>query len=302
MAGKKSRGWFLLSLGLLFTTIALSRWTIRGEGGDLPQTPPARGAQQPAGEPASRIEASSNPVILRELADRERNEAIQRKLLRTVTLRAGTQPLETLLVDLARQNDIPLEIDQATIRDNGVALDQLVELHDVEVTLRSALRLICEQHHLSFVIREGMLKVTTSVRAGEIIETRVHAVGALVPENDYSELISLIPWAADPDSWLDQSGPPPVYCVPAARAVVFRQTADVHEKVADFLADLIRQTTGDEGTPPEDPIRDRERSIRQKLASAVDVDCDVDSVDEALTFLAKKHGLPLWLSKSDRVD
>lgn len=302
MAVPKLDARFLLSVVVLIATIASIRSLCRVDGNDSPQASSVSGLAQSSGDPLPGNDASSHPGILRELSDRERNEAIKRNLLKSVRLRAGTQPLETLLVDLAKQNDIPLEIDQATIRDEGVALDQPVELHDADVTLRSALRLICDQYQLNTVIRQGIVSVTTSARAGQILEARVHSVGALVPEDDYSELISLITWAVDPDSWSDLTGPPPVYCVPAAHAVVFRQTTDVHEKVAVFLADLERQTTVDREPPHADPIRDRERSIRKKLMAVIDVDCEADSLDEALTLLAKKHELPLWLSKLDQID
>lgn len=301
MPAPKVKAGLLLSVGLLLTAVASSQLIGRGDGSDAPPTPSAKGSIDAAAGPESPTAPSPSAVILRELADGERNEAIKRNLLRDVKLRAGTQPLETLLVDLARQNDIPLEFDRATLRDEGVALEDPVELHDAEVTLGSALRLICDQFQLNAVVRQGMVTVTTSARAGEIVETRVHPVGALVPEDDYSELISLLTWAVDPDSWGDQSGPPPVYCVPAARALVFRQTPEIHEKMAVFFSELERQTTGDRGTPAEDPIRVRERSIRQELMAVVDIDCEADSLNGALTLLAEKHGLPLWPSKLDQV-
>lgn len=89
-------------------------------------------------------------------------------------------PLKDALLFLKDQHNINIWIDETKISDEGVATDQPVTLQLSGVTFRSVLKLLLEPLQLTWVIDDEVMKVTTTVAAGEKLFTRVYPVGDLV--------------------------------------------------------------------------------------------------------------------------
>ena len=89
-------------------------------------------------------------------------------------------PLEDAITFLKEYHNINIYIDKATLTDEGVAIDQPVTLKLAGVTLRSVLKLLLEPVQLTYVIEDEVMKITTSSKAGEKLQTRVYPVADLV--------------------------------------------------------------------------------------------------------------------------
>lgn len=89
-------------------------------------------------------------------------------------------PLKDALLFLKDQHNINIWLDEAKISDEGVATDQPVNLQLSGITLRSVLKLLLEPLQLTYVIDDEVMKITTTVAAGEKLYTRVYPVGDLV--------------------------------------------------------------------------------------------------------------------------
>ncbi len=107
-------------------------------------------------------------------------EKIRRALSQPTTVEFLDLPLEDAITFLKEYHNINIYIDKATLTDEGVAIDQPVTLKLAGVTLRSVLKLLLEPVQLTYVIEDEVMKITTSAKAGEKLQTRVYPVGDLV--------------------------------------------------------------------------------------------------------------------------
>jgi hypothetical protein len=107
-------------------------------------------------------------------------EKIRSALSKPTTVEFLDLPLEDCITFLKEYHNINIWIDRATLTDEGVALDQPITLKLGGVTLRSVLKLLLEPAQLTYVIEDEVMKITTSTKAGEKLQTRVYPVGDLV--------------------------------------------------------------------------------------------------------------------------
>ncbi len=107
-------------------------------------------------------------------------EKIRFALSKPTTVEFLDLPLEDCITFLKEYHNINIWIDRATLTDEGVALDQPITLKLAGVTLRSVLKLLLEPAQLTYVIEDEVMKITTSTKAGEKLQTRVYPVGDLV--------------------------------------------------------------------------------------------------------------------------
>ena len=111
----------------------------------------------------------------------ERELEIQKKLRTPVLLQFRETPLSEVLDHLAKLAAVNLHLDEKGLEEEGVSSDTPVTIDlTQEISLKSALNLILEPKHLSYVIRDEVLKITSEqLRDGETYQ-RVYNVADLV--------------------------------------------------------------------------------------------------------------------------
>lgn len=107
-------------------------------------------------------------------------ERIRQTLERPTEVNFIEMTLEDAINYLMEYHSINIWVDKATLADEGVALDQTVTLKLSGVSFRSTLKLLLEPFQLTWVIEDEVMKITTSVKAGERLSTRVYPVADLV--------------------------------------------------------------------------------------------------------------------------
>jgi hypothetical protein len=92
----------------------------------------------------------------------------------------GGLPLADALEFLGERLDLDIIIDQAAIADAQIDTNSLVQLHvkRTKLTGRVALDLVLEPLHLSYMIRDGLIRVTTVEQANQI---QVYNIRDLLP-------------------------------------------------------------------------------------------------------------------------
>jgi hypothetical protein len=155
---------------------------------------------------------------------------------------------------------------EVTFRDNdlGSALDFLKDRHGIEiwvdkvrvnvedyavtlesskVSLRSCLNLILEPHGLCYLIEDDVLKVTTQEAAETKLITRTYPVSDLFdgPE-EAEELASVLECGLGLTH--QEDAPPPLKISIRSRAIILRQTHQVHNRLLQLLRDLRTPTEG----------------------------------------------------------
>ncbi len=113
----------------------------------------------------------------------EQEMEIEKKLRTPVSLEFTDKPLSEVLEHLARLTEVNLHLDPQGLAEEGVSTDTPVTIEvRHEIMLKSALNLILEPLHLSYVIKDEVLKITSEqMRDGEVHTATYNVADLVVP-------------------------------------------------------------------------------------------------------------------------
>src|SRR5262249_17385118 len=163
-----------------------------------------------------------------------------------ISLNFSDTPMRQVLDDVRHLSGLNVVVDAAALRDEGICVDCPVTLQLQDVTLKSALNLLLRQAHLTYVVKDEVVLVTTDRQARGKLVTKTFSVGDLAcrpggKENDSSGqkvLVDLIRGAIAPQSWSTVGGDGTIEVYPLGQSLVVSQTPDVQEQIAQLLAAL----------------------------------------------------------------
>jgi len=125
---------------------------------------------------------------MRKLAERmrhrsERELEIEQKLKTLVSVQFENMPLTKVIEHLGKIVGINIHLDPQGLADEGVTTDTPVSLKlEREISLKSALNLILQPHHLGFVIKDEVLKITSEqMREGQVYTVTYNVADLVVP-------------------------------------------------------------------------------------------------------------------------
>jgi type II secretory pathway component GspD/PulD (secretin) len=110
----------------------------------------------------------------------ETERAIERKLSTPVNLNFYEAPLRRVLQDLSETNGINITTDEPALHEDGISLDFPISKKLEQISLRSALNIVLHDAHLTYVIRNEVLLITTPAHAADKQTQQVHHVADLV--------------------------------------------------------------------------------------------------------------------------
>jgi type II secretory pathway component GspD/PulD (secretin)/tetratricopeptide (TPR) repeat protein len=111
----------------------------------------------------------------------EKEREIYRRLDGPITsLDFKDTPLRQVLDDLQGWTGINIVPDEPALNENGISLDRPVTMKLEGVALKSALNLLLHQVHLTYVVKDEVINVTTEEHARGKLTTRIHPVLDLV--------------------------------------------------------------------------------------------------------------------------
>jgi hypothetical protein len=196
-----------------------------------------------------------------------REQEIERRLRRVVSLNFMNVPLGQIVDDLRALGNINVALDRDALQTAGIDFNLPLSLKVEDISLRSALHILLHPAQLTFVIKDEVLQITTREAARGKLKTVTYPVADLVvpiPGADdelapfvcrlcpklvgkrapgmtaEDVLIRLITQTIDSKSWIDAGGKGIIQYFPLGLALVVNQTADVQEQIADLLAALRR--------------------------------------------------------------
>jgi type II secretory pathway component GspD/PulD (secretin) len=105
---------------------------------------------------------------------------IERKLSSPVSLNFVNQPLRTVIDDLRGVQGVNIYVDQPALDEKGISQDMPVTIKLEQIALKSALNLLLHSVHLTYVVKEDVLQITTEDHARGKLEQRVISVPDLV--------------------------------------------------------------------------------------------------------------------------
>lgn len=139
------------------------------------------GANMPARAVGQQQSADANVLeqALRESALTARDEktaAIEAKLQTPISVKFADHPLDETLAYISDAIEVDIIVDELSLRDEGIELNEPVtlELKYAEISSATALELVLEPFGLTYRLRDQFIHVQTQIVADENLEIRVY--------------------------------------------------------------------------------------------------------------------------------
>ncbi|HEY7310903.1 MAG TPA: hypothetical protein VH643_16180 [Gemmataceae bacterium] len=192
------------------------------------------------------------PTMASEEAAEER--AIERKLNHPVSMNFKKVPLRTVIDDLRATQNINIYVDEPAFAEKGIDQDYPISLQLEQVSFKSALKLLLHEVHLTYVVKDDGLEITTENAHGKLNQC-VYSVADLLEHKDLPKkagilsrkgtspeqrLMDVISNTISPRSWSAQGGIGTIDYFPMTKSLVVNQTVEVQDQICDLLAALRR--------------------------------------------------------------
>jgi hypothetical protein len=285
--------------------------------------PPMPGAG-PSDTPAALIpgpQAVSAPLsfsVVNSL-DAAMHQKIEKALDAVAEVEFQATPLSEVVAFLQATYKIPIIIDKRALDDVGLGSDTPVTMSLRGISLRSLLELMLRELQLTYVVREQVLKITTTEEAGSEMTLRLYSVADLAldpqrplvvdaPPSCYRTLLGLIASVVAPDTWDEVGGSGSAAAFDPWGVVVVSQTRENHEALESLLATVrkVQRSTASPSTLEADyapvPVVPAAQSaarakIEQSLDGIANLDFSETPLQEVARYLTDAHGIPILLDR-----
>jgi hypothetical protein len=198
------------------------------------------------------------------------------------------------------QYSIPIILMSQKLSEAGVHLDTPITKNLHGISLRSALHLMLKDLELTFIVRDEALIITTPEDAEAHEVVIAYPVRDLVDASgpiDWDPFVDLITTSVAPHRWQDWSGPGPQLGF-GDGWLIFSQTSEVHDEVADFLAKLRRALAPAEssGESALTPVEKAEQAIAAPLDRYIDLAFRNMPLKDAVDRLQHELKIPIILA------
>lgn len=183
-------------------------------------------------------------------------------------------PLNDAMRSLAKQHKIEIRVDEASLTDIGIALDEPMNLKVEGVTLESLLaELLLPLGLTTVILQDGAVEVTTFEIADERVETRRYDLSPItgVYAVDGKQFLDSIYDATD-GQWKVLDGIGGKASI-EGNTLTVEQVARVHDQIERLLAQITRIVNPEQG-PPLTATEKKELAIRERLSQPVTLQTD----------------------------
>jgi len=167
--------------------------------------------------------------------DPPQHESLRAKLEEKVTLPLRDTPLDAAVAQLAKETGIDIRLDLPALRDIGLRQREPITLSLADRPLRTVLQAMLLDLDLTWVLRDGVLWITSTEEANTFTKTAVFDVRDLCRNGDEADaLIEAITVQTDPNAWDDVGGVGTVQS-PLPGTLVVSNTEKILGDVLDLL-------------------------------------------------------------------
>lgn len=167
--------------------------------------------------------------------DPPQHETLRQKLEQNVSVAFRDMPLLAAVEELARQVEADIRLDLQSLQDIGIRDRQPVSLTLADRKLSTILQVLLGGHGLTWLIRDGVLWITTRDHADEVMKTAIFDVRDLCRDGDESLALMDAIQNQTEGPWLDVDGVGGTMTDPKAGVLIVRQTERQLESVLELL-------------------------------------------------------------------
>jgi hypothetical protein len=186
-------------------------------------------------EVAALLKALGKPGRQTFLNDPTQHQRLREKLQGNVSVDFQDSPLEAAVQRLAEEASVDVRLDVSALRNARIREREPVTLKLADRSLETVLRAVVLDLDLTWVLRDGVLWITSAEAADEFLKTAVYDVRDLCRDSGESEaLIGAIKSQAEPSSWDDVGGDGSIeFAKPGILVIGHREQS--HQKVLQLL-------------------------------------------------------------------
>ncbi len=160
---------------------------------------------------------------------------LRQKLGETVTVNFDDMPLDSAISELGNKLDIDIRLDLQALRDIRVRERQPVTLKLTDRSLKTVLQALVIDYELTWILRDGVLWITSLDQAEAILKTAVYDVRDLCRDEVESRALEdAVTTQTSADSWDDVGGPGSIEFAKPGTLVILNQET-VHLEVLKLL-------------------------------------------------------------------
>jgi hypothetical protein len=175
-------------------------------------------------------------VVCREITSAE--AAIHSALDKPTVIEFVETPLIDVATYLSDYHKIPIQLDKKSLQDAGVSEDLPMSCTLREISLRSALNLMLNEHDLAWIIDQEVLIVTSRQAADTRRETCIYTVSGLLGQQSADDLANVVRQSLIPFGQREADSD--VSIVPYRDVLIVRHTQAGQRQIAEFLKQLQR--------------------------------------------------------------
>ena len=177
-------------------------------------------------------------------------QRIQAALEQRIDVDFDDVALSDVMGHIATTQGINVVLDEVGLTEVGLTSKSLINLRVNDVRLSTVLDLLLEPLNLGYVVQDEVLKITSRERLAGPMITRVYSVSDLVQARrhvdgnaaeELERLSLLLQETIDPNGWSNFGGRGYCQAHEGTVALVIRQTAAVHQEIADLLEGMRRK-------------------------------------------------------------
>ena len=181
------------------------------------------------------LQALGKPGRQTFLNDPVQHLGLREKLKENVSVDFQDTPLEAVVQRLAEVASIDVRLDVSALRSARIREREPVTLKLVDRSLETVLQAVVLDLELTWVIRDGVLWITSVEEAEAYLKTAVYDVRDLCRDaGESASLISAITSQAEPSSWADVGGEGSIQDARPG-VLVIRHREQVHQNVLQLL-------------------------------------------------------------------
>jgi hypothetical protein len=178
-------------------------------------------------------------------ANADTNESIRAALASPTQMEFTEMPLLDGVAYLKDFHQIEIQMDEPALQAAGVGKDTPVTRNLSGLPLSSSLKLLLEPLGLTYLVRDGVLMITTEAAASKHLELKVYDVTKSIgPEVKAAEIAVVLASLDQPQMASQLPAAPGAVAGPAVRVVPFRNLLIVrasqreHEEIAELFGEL----------------------------------------------------------------
>jgi type II secretory pathway component GspD/PulD (secretin) len=158
---------------------------------DAERAPPAQAMRGEAFDKEvwekARTRQPISPITIKRQNDKEK--MIERRLSVPVSVSFDNAPLKSVIDELRNLNGINIDIDEPSLQEQGISVESPISIKLDQVSLKSALNLILQKVHLTHVIKDEVLQITTEEQArGKLVAVTYQVADLVVPVDDFGDV------------------------------------------------------------------------------------------------------------------